>query len=151
MSYPARAKGGGKYVYIHINIYIYIYTHTYIYMYIYRHIYIYTHTHTHTHTHTYIYIYIYIYISCLKLLCYSNELECLARKLTWPLVSSDIFTQWGWLIPFCPDLSRAIQRRWKSANLSLPQKSLDRTDVFLSAPFNSSSFITLWGEQLNMN
>ena len=28
---------------------------------------------------------------------------CLARKLIWPLWSSHIFTQWGWLILFCPD------------------------------------------------
>ena len=28
---------------------------------------------------------------------------CLARKLTSPLVSSDIFIQWGWLIPFCSE------------------------------------------------
>ena len=27
----------------------------------------------------------------------------LARKLIWPLWSSHIFTQWGWLILFCPD------------------------------------------------
>ena len=52
----------------------------------------------------------------------------LARKLTWPLVSSDIFTQWGWLIPFCPDVSRAIQRRWQSANLPLHQNLSSRTD-----------------------
>ena len=58
---------------------------------------------------------------------------CLVRKLTWPLVSSDIFTQWGWLIPFCPEFSQAIQRRWKSVNLSLPQPLSSRTDVFLSA------------------
>ena len=64
---------------------------------------------------------------------------CLARKLTWPLVSSDIFTQWGWLIPFCPDLSRAIQRRWKSANLSLPQNLSSWTDVFLSTPLSAAT------------
>ena len=28
---------------------------------------------------------------------------CLARKLIWPLWSSHIFTQWGWLILFSPD------------------------------------------------
>ena len=74
---------------------------------------------------------------------------CLARKLTWLLVSSDIFTQWGWLILFCLDLSWAIQRRRKSANLSIPQQPLSRMDVFLSTPFNSSSFITPWGEPSN--
>ena len=74
---------------------------------------------------------------------------CLACKSTWPLVLSDIFTQWGWLIPFCQNLSQAIQRQWKSANLSLPQKLLSRMDVFLSTSFISSSFITPWGEPSN--
>ena len=74
---------------------------------------------------------------------------CLVRKSTWPLVSSDIFTPWGWLIPFFADFSRAIQKRWKSANLSLPQKPSSRTDVFLPAPFNGSNFITPWGEPTN--
>ena len=73
----------------------------------------------------------------------------MARKVTWPLVSSDIFTQWGWLIPLCPDLSRAIQRRSKSANLLLPQQPSSRTDVFLSALFNSNCFMTPWGEPTN--
>ena len=64
---------------------------------------------------------------------------CLVGKLTWPLVSSDIFTQWGWLILFDPDLSRAIQRRWKSANLSLSQNLSSWMDVFLSAPLSTAT------------
>ena len=67
--------------------------------------------------------YIYIYMCVCVCVCVAERTSnfCLARKSTWLLVSSDIFIQWGWLILFCPDLSRAIQRRWKSANLSLPK------------------------------
>ena len=51
-------------------------------------------------------------------------------------------TRLGWLF-------RAYRIWWKPAKLPLPQQPLSRTDVFLSAPFNSSSFITLWGEPSN--
>ena len=37
------------------------------------------------------------------------------------MVSSHIFTQWKWLIPFCPDdFLGQYKRRWKRVNLSLP-------------------------------
>ena len=60
---------------------------------------------------------------------------CLARNLIWPLGSTHIFTQWGWLILFSLDhLSKQHQKLGKAAKtFSLPQNSSIRTDVLLSA------------------
>ena len=61
---------------------------------------------------------------------------CLARKLIWPLWSSHIFTQWGWLILFNPD---HFPRQHKNGE-SPPNYLFLRTfragrTYFLSAPF----------------
>ena len=61
---------------------------------------------------------------------------CLARKLIWPLWSSHIFTQWGWLILFSPD---NFPGQHKNGEIS-PNYLFLRTfragrSYFLSAPF----------------
>ena len=60
---------------------------------------------------------------------------CLARKSTWPLISSDIFTQWGWLI----HSARNIPGQFKDGERE-PIYHFLRTfragrTYFLSAPF----------------
>ena len=40
---------------------------------------------------------------CHEIVAERTSYFCLARKLIWPLWSSHIFTQWGWLILFNPD------------------------------------------------
>ena len=61
---------------------------------------------------------------------------CLARKIIWPLWSSDIFTQWGWLIQFSPDHFLGQHKNGESPPnyLSLSTFRTWRT-YFLSAPF----------------
>ena len=44
-----------------------------------------------------------IHLVCISQLCHRKNFVCLAHKLFWPFVSSYIFTQWGWRIPFGPD------------------------------------------------
>ena len=61
---------------------------------------------------------------------------CLARKSIWPLWSSHIFTQWGWLILFSPDHFPGQHKNGES----LPNYLFLRTfregrTYFLSAPF----------------
>ena len=61
---------------------------------------------------------------------------CLARKLIWPLWSSHIFTQWGWLILFSPDHFPGQHKNGESSPNSLFLRTF-RTGwtYFLSAPF----------------
>ena len=70
----------------------------------------------------------------------SKERPCcrknLARKLIWPLWSSHIFTQWGWLILFSPDHFPGQHKNGKSRPNYLFLKTFraGRT-YFLSTPF----------------
>ena len=61
---------------------------------------------------------------------------CLARKLIWPLWSSHIFTQWGWLILLSPDDFPEKHKNGESPPNYLFLRTLPagRT-YFLSTPF----------------
>ena len=67
--------------------------------------------------------------------CSRKNFACLARKLFWPLVSSYIFTQWGWRIPFGPDDFPGHIEFGESPppKLHLSLHLSSRTDVFLSS------------------
>ena len=60
---------------------------------------------------------------CHKPVAERTSYFCLARKLIWPLGSSHIFTQWGWLILLSPDhFSRQHQITRQTLSSSEPFK-----------------------------
>ena len=60
----------------------------------------------------------------------------LARKLIWPLWSSHIFTQWGWLILFSPDHFPGQHKNCESPSNCLFLRTFRTGQTyFLSAPF----------------
>ena len=76
---------------------------------------------------------------------------CLALKLIWPLWSSHIFTQWGWLILFSPNhFPGQHKKRWKPATLPLLQNLSSRTDVLSVRSLQSSRITTPWGKPSNL-
>ena len=77
---------------------------------------------------------------------------CLARKLIWPLGSTHIFIQWGWLILFNPDhFSRQHQIGESPPNsLFLNPLFLNRTDVLTVRSLHSSSITKPWGKPYNL-
>ena len=61
---------------------------------------------------------------------------CLARKLIWPLWSSHIFTQWGWLILLYPDHFPGQHKNGESPlNYLFLRTFREGRTYFLSAPF----------------
>ena len=61
---------------------------------------------------------------------------CLACKLIWPLWSSHIFTQWGWLILFSPDHFPGQHKNGESSLNYLFLRTFRKGWMyFLSAPF----------------
>ena len=76
---------------------------------------------------------------------------CVARKLIWPLGSTHIFTQWGWLIPFNPDhFSGKHQVEEGPPNTLVLRTFWNRTDVLTVRSLHSSSFTTPWGKSSNL-
>ena len=76
---------------------------------------------------------------------------CLARKIIWPLGSTHIFIQWGWLILFNPNhFSGQHQIGEGPPNTLFLRTFSNRTDVItVRSPF-SSSIMTPWGKPSNL-
>ena len=80
-----------------------------------------------------------------------NNFVFLFNALIWPLGSTHIFTQSGWLILLIPDhFSGQLQIGEKPAKHSLPQNFLNKTDVFTVYTLHSSSIVTPWGKPSNL-
>ena len=76
---------------------------------------------------------------------------CLARKLIWPLGSTHIFTQWGWLILFSPDHFPGQHKNGENPpNTSLPQDLSNSTDAISVRYRHSSRSTTPWGKPSNL-
>ena len=76
---------------------------------------------------------------------------CLAHNLIWPLGSTQIFTQWGWLILFSPDhFSGQHQIRESPPNTLFLRNFWNRTDIFTVHSLHSSSITTPWGKPPNL-
>ena len=70
-----------------------------------------------------------------KLVAERTSYFCLAHKLIWPLWSSHIFTQWGWLILFSLDHFSGQDKNGENLPNTLFLSTFsNRTDVF-TAPF----------------
>ena len=71
---------------------------------------------------------------------------CLASKLIWPLWLLNIFTQWGWFVPFCPD-DFPGQIKGSESPPNFLFLSIFRAGRTSLCPLSSSSRITTpWGE-----
>ena len=76
---------------------------------------------------------------------------CLARKLIWPLGSTHIFTQRGWLILFIPDhFSGQHQIGENPPNTLFLRTFSKRTDVIIVRSLFSGSIRTPWGKTPNL-
>ena len=76
---------------------------------------------------------------------------CLARKLIWPLWSTHIFTQWGWLILFSPDHFSGQYQIWEGLPKTLFLRTFsNRTDVITVCSLFSISITTPWGKSSNL-
>ena len=74
----------------------------------------------------------------------------MARKLIWPLWSTHIFTQWGWLILFIPDNFSGQHQIGESPPNTLFLRTFRKGQTYsLSALFISSSITTPWGKPSN--
>ena len=75
----------------------------------------------------------------------------MARNLIWPLGSTHIFTQWGWLILFIPDPFSGQHQIGESPPNTLFLRTFSkRTDVLTVCSFHSSSIMTPWGKPSNL-
>ena len=76
---------------------------------------------------------------------------CLVRKLIWPLGSTHIFTQRGWLILFNPDYFPGRHHIGESPPNTLFFRTFsNRTDVYTVRSLHSSSITTPWGNPSNL-
>ena len=67
---------------------------------------------------------------------------CLARKLIWPLWSTHIFTQWGWLILFSLDFFFFFSL-WAAPKLGKPTK-LSLPNLWTSRIYSLRSKVPCW-------
>ena len=70
-------------------------------------------------------------------------------KLIWPLWSSHIFTQWGWLISL-DHFSGQHKNGENPPNTSLPQNLLNRMDTLSVHSLRSNRNTTPWGKPSNL-
>ena len=76
------------------------------------------------------------YADILLLVAERTSYFCWARRLIWPLWSSHIFTQWGWLILFSPDHFPGQHKNGESPpNYLFLRTFRARRTYFLSTPF----------------
>ena len=76
---------------------------------------------------------------------------CLACKLIWPLWSTHIFTQWGWLILFSLDHFSGQHQIEESPPNTLFLRAFQKGQTYLlSALFISSSITTPWRKPSNL-
>ena len=91
------------------------------------------------------------FFECRKAVAERTSYFCLVRKLIWPLWSSYIFTQWGWLILFSPDHFPGQHENGESPPpLPLPWALSSRTDVLSVRSLHSNRITTPWGKLSNL-
>ena len=97
------------------------------------------------HRKRYTYVFTYIYVA------ERTSYFCLARKLIWPLCSTHIFTQSGWLILFSPDHFSGQHQIGEGPPNTLFLRSFRKGQTYLlSTLFISSSITTPWGKPSNL-
>ena len=94
---------------------------------------------------------VWVTVSPFKSVAERTSYFCLVRNLIWPLGSTHIFTQWGWLILLIPDhFSGQHQIGESLTNTHFHRTFSNRTDVFIVRSLHSSSITTPWGKPSNL-